>query len=309
MDFTLHQLRIFLKVVEKRSISRAADELHLTQPAVSIQIKNLQKQLDLQLVEVIGRQLYVTEFGKEIATTSRQILSLVEDISNKTLSYKGLLVGQLKIAVVSTGKYVMPYFLKDFSALHPGVELKMDVTNRSLVVANLEKNEVDFALVSVLPEHLNTDQIELVQNKLYMVRKSKTEEASNIEAEPLEDIQLIYREKGSATRQAMERFISGHDISPRRSIELTSNEAVKQAVLAGLGYSVMPLIGIKNELLNNELEIIPIKGLPITTHWNLVWLNEKKLSPVAMAYLAFLQASKDDVIKENFSWYEKYSSF
>ncbi len=307
MDFTLHQLRVFLKVVEKQSISRAADELHLTQPAVSIQLKNLQQQFDLPLVEVIGRQLYVTDFGQEIAEASRSIVDQVHEITNKTMAYKGLMVGQLNIAVVSTGKYVMPYFLTDFTKRYPGVELVMDVTNRSIVLQHLERNEVDFALVSVMPDHLNVDRVELLENRLYLTRKYRSEDPSTLmQAEPLESIQLIYREKGSATRQAMEKFIASHTATPKKSIELTSNEAVKQAVLAGLGYSVMPLIGIRNELQNNELEIIPITGLPLVTHWNLIWLREKKLSPVAKAYLEFLGEHKDDMIKTHFEWYEQY---
>lgn len=307
MNYTLHQLKVFLKVSEKQSITKAAYELHLTQPAVSIQLKKLQEQFDIPLIEVIGRQLYVTDFGQEIALASQRILDEVQEIKNKTLAYKGLLVGQLKISIVSTGKYVMPYFLSDFLQENPGVELTMDVSNRTKVLENIEKNEVDFALVSLLPEYIQINNVPLMQNKLYLTRKyNKKVQGKSKYTKSLEKIPLIYRENGSATRQAMESFIASHKISLNKSIELTSNEAVKQAVIAGLGYSVMPLIGIKNELLNQDLEIVSIKGLPITTHWNLIWLKDKNLSPIASAYLAFIEQNKASVIEEHFKWYDEW---
>ena len=139
MNYTLHQLKVFLKVSKTCSITKAAEELHLTQPAVSIQLKNFQ--------EVIGRQLYVTDFGKEIAFAAEEILNEVDKINLKTQAYKGILSGALKLSVVSTGKYVMPYFLSDFLNLNSGIELEMDVTNISKVVKSLVNNQIDFALV------------------------------------------------------------------------------------------------------------------------------------------------------------------
>jgi len=307
MQYTLHQLKVFLKVVEKLSVTKAAEELHLTQPAVSIQLKNLQNQFEIPLMEVIGRQVHITDFGLDVAESSKRILGEVQQIKSKTLAYKGLLVGQLKLSIVSTGKYVMPYFLSSFIKAHPGIDLKMDVTNKSKVLESLSKNEVDFALVSVLPETLPFKRVELMQNKLFLVRKSEDEKSkSSFDGKSLERIPLIYREKGSATRQAMEQYISKLNVVQNKSLELTSNEAVKQAVLAGLGYSIMPLIGIKNELDNKELQIVPMKGLPIQTTWNLIWPEGKKLSPVAQAYLKYLEAEKEVIIQDSFGWYEKY---
>ncbi len=309
MDYTLHQLRIFLKISKTLSITKAAEALHLTQPAVSIQLKKLQEQFDIPLIEVIGRQVYLTDFGKEIAIASEKILQEVHEIKNRTLAYKGFLVGQLNISIVSTAKYVMPYFLADFLELHSGVELKMDVTNKSKVLHSLENNEVDFALVSVLPEHLQIQRVELMKNKLYLIgarQENKNPKAKNISRETFERTPLIYREQGSATRQAMERYISGHRIPLKKTMELTSNEAVKQAVLAGLGCSIMPLIGLKNSLLNGDLQIIPAEGLPIITHWNLIWLKGKRFNPITEAYLEFVQAKKEAIIHKHFQWYEKY---
>ena len=168
-------------------------------------------------------------------------------------------------------------------------------------------NEVDFALVSVLPSQLRVERVELMQNKLFLVGKTgKMKDKENFGPDSLAKLPLIYREQGSATRQAMERYIRSHGITLQRSMELMSNEAVEQAVIAGLGYSIMPLIGLKNELLNKELEILPLEGLPITTHWNLIWLKGKSQRPIAAAYLEYLNAHKEEVIKENFGWYEQY---
>ena len=307
MNYTLHQLKVFLKVAEHQSITRASEDLFLTQPAVSIQLKKLQEQFTIPLTEVVGRQLYVTDFGKEIAIAAERILNEVDAINYKTIQYKNQLGGRLKISVASTGKYVMPYFLSDFMHLHPGVDLMMDVTNKTSVVKSLEQNEVDFALVSVIPNQLKTDSLDLLQNKLYLVRSPKLKDQRKvINRKIFEDFPLIFREPGSATRNAMEEFIRNNDLPIVKKVELTSNEAVKQAVVAGLGYTIMPLIGIKNELKNGDLEIVPYKGLPIITQWNLIWLKAKKLSPVAAAFLKYLEEEKARIVHTTFSWYEAY---
>ncbi|MGB5170161.1 MAG: LysR family transcriptional regulator [Eudoraea sp.] len=307
MHYTLHQLQIFLKIAQYQSITKASQELHLTQPAVSIQLKNLQDQFSIPLTEVVGRKLYITDFGKEIAEAAENILNEVHAINYKTLSYKGQLVGRLKIAVVSTGKYVMPYFLSNFMKLHNGINLTMDVTNKASVIESLEKNEVDFALVSVLPKKLKIETVQLMENRLFLVGKKKAvKKVFKSKKQFFEEIPLIYREVGSATRNAMEAFINKNKIPIYKKIELKSNEAVKQAVLAGLGYSILPLIGIKNELKNGDLEIIMVKGLPLKTFWNLIWLKSKNLSPAASSYLQFLKEEKELIISENFEWINTY---
>ena len=303
MNYTLHQLHVFLKITQHKSITKAAMELHLTQPAVSIQLKNFQDQFDVPLTEVIGRKLYVTDFGKEIALAAEKILNEVHAINYKTMAFKGQLTGRLKISVVSTGKYVIPYFLSDFLKQNQGVELILDVTNKSKVLKNLEKNEVDFSLVSVLPESLQFENVELMPNSLFLISNSKQQFEKRIhDKNILETIPIIYREEGSGTRYVMEKFIENNKLKVIKKLELTSNEAVKQAVLAGLGCSIMPLIGIKNELKNGDLQIVPVKGLPIQSNWNLIWLKEKKFSPVSSAYLKFIKEEKERIIQESFSW-------
>ena len=307
MNYTLNQLRIYLTVVNTLSITKAAEVLHLTQPAVSIQLKNFQDQFEIPLTEVIGRRLYVTDFGKEIATAAEKILDEVNSISYKTQAYKGQLTGKLKISVVSTGKYVIPYFLTDFLKQHSGVELLLDVTNKAKVIESLEKNEVDFSLVSVLPSNMKLDKVELMQNKLFVVANQDTKfSRKEYDKKIFETIPLIYREKGSGTRFVMERFIERNRLPVHKKMELTSNEAVKQAVIAGLGYSIMPLIGIKNELNNGSLQIIPVKGFPIKSVWNLIWLKEKNLSSVASAFLQYVRKEKNNIIKQKFDWFEQY---
>jgi len=301
MNYTLNQLQIFLKVAETQSVTKAAEELYLTQPAVSIQLKNFQDQFDIALTEVVGRKLYITDFGKEIAEAAEAILNQVNNINYKTQAYKGQLSGRLKISVVSTGKYVMPYFLAGFMKQHPGVDLLMDVTNKAKVIESLDRNEVDFSLVSIIPDTMLVNRIELLPNKLYLVGARDSNIPAQVSTKKLfEELPLIFRENGSGTRQTMEKFIEKYHLIFRKKMELTSNEAVKQAVLAGLGYSIMPLIGIKNELKSGDMKIIPVKGLPIKTAWQLIWLNGKKLSPVATAFLAYVNKEKISVTKQFF---------
>lgn len=307
MNYTLHQLQVFLKVVKTQSVTRAAEELNLTQPAVSIQLKNLQDQFDVALTEVIGRRIFITDFGREIALSAEGILEQVAAIDYRTQAYKGQISGRLKLSIVSTGKYVMPYFISDFLAQHSGVELTMDVTNKNRVIESLEKNEVDFALVSILPEKLNVEKLDLLQNKLFLVGSARAKFPKKMNTKDLfQSLPLILRENGSGTRYTMEKYLDRNSIAPLRKIELTSNEAVKQAVIAGLGFSIMPLIGIKNELQNKQLQIIPMKGLPIKTTWSLIWLKGKKLSPVSLAMLDAIKKERAQIVRTVFSWSELY---
>lgn len=328
MNFTLNQLNIFCKVVETKSITKAADELHLTQPAVSIQLKNFQEQFDIPLIEVLNKKLYVTDFGHEISIAAQKILEEVHAINFKMHAHAGQITGKLKISSVSTGKYIAPYILSDFINTHLGVELLLDVTNKNQVIQSLEHNEIDFALVSVMPENPVVEGIELMENKLYLVGKQKldAQHYGNLGTESpspenqksqktqngvmnksiFEHIPLIYRENGSGTRHVMEKFLLTHGITTTKKMELTSNEAVKQALMAGIGYSVMPIIGIRNELENKQLQIIPTEGFPISSRWTLIWLKNKRLSPVSQAFLDYLIQNKESIIQSNFGWINDY---
>ena len=306
MNYTLNQLKIFVKVAELQSVTKASEALYLSQPAVSIQLKNFQDQFEYPLIEMVGKKLFVTEFGKDIVAAAKTILDQVDSINYRAQALKAELSGKLKVAVVSTGKYIMPYFLSPFLREHQKVELAMDVTNKSKVLQSMLSNEVDFALVSIIPSSIAVEGISLLQNKLYLVGNKTAIKNNNTAEEFLENSTIIFREEGSGTRQTMEAFLNKNSLSVLKKIELTSNEAVKQAILSDLGYSIMPLIGIKNELQNQQLEIIPQEDLPIITHWQLIWLKDKKHSPVAQRFLEFIEKEKEAIIANQFDWYEKY---
>lgn len=307
MNYTLHQLKVFLKVSKTRSITKAAEELNLSQPAVSIQLKNLQDQFEIPLTEVIGRQLYITDFGKEIAIAVEQIVNEVNKINFKSLAYKGIMSGVLKISVVSTGKYVMPFYLSDFMNANKGIELEMDVTNKTKVITALKNNEIDFALVSSIPDDINLEFESLMENKLFLVGGKQIRYSDEFKMKTLlQDIPLIFREEGSATRLYMEEYIKNKGLVVKSKLQLTSNEAVKQAVISGLGVSIMPLIGLKNELERGDIKIIQFEDLPMISNWKLIWLKDKKMSPVAQAYLTYLQAEKLRINESVFSWINNY---
>lgn len=302
MNYTLSQLLIFKKVVETKSITKAAEELHLTQPAVSIQIKNFQNQFELPLIEIIGKKLFVTEFGYKILHAAEKIQAQLEQINFESKSFKGLLTGTLKISVVSTGKYVLPYFLTDFVKLHPEIELKIQVSNREQVQKSQLDNEVDLSLVSLPFDTFEHESVPLFTNELYLIGNPETAKKfpKLFTNYTLEDLPLIFREEGSGTRKVMEKYLVLNQIKVKKKLELMSNEAVKQAVIAGLGYSIMPIIGIKNEIEFGKLCVIPQKGLPITTEWMFIYHKEKNHSPVASAFLNYIFANKSSIIETHF---------
>lgn len=301
MNYTLHQLKIFLKVAELQSVTKAAEELYLTQPAISIQLKKLQEQFDLPLTEVVGRQLFVTDFGKEIMIRSKRILEESEAIKYTIDQYKGFLTGKIKISVVSTGKYVIPYFLKSFMDQYPGIEISIDVSNKNKVVEGLVKNKSDFSLVSIVPEDLKVNRVELMENRLYLIGNADHAGQVN-KAKDLEKVTLLLREEGSATRNAMLDFLEKRNISIKKSMQLVSNEAIKQAINAGLGFSIVPLIGLRTALKNENMKVFPLKGLPIITQWNLIYAQGKNLTPAQGALIDFIEENKSHLVEDHFNW-------
>jgi len=303
MNYTLHQLQVFLKVAELGSVSKAAESMHLSQPAISMQLRKLQDQFALPLTEIVGRQLYLTEFGQEIAAAARPILEQVHAINYKTLAYQGQLTGQLRIMSVSTGKYIIPYLLSDFLYRNPGIELQYQVTNKQQVIAALEQNSIDLALVSLLPTHLSLDKMELLPNELRLVASPLLLERAETQhwQALLQRQPLLFRESGSRTRQLMEAWLAAQGWSQPHRFELGSNEAVKQAVLAGLGCSVMPVLGIKGELERGEMVVIEAPGLPLFGEWSLVHAKGKRLLPAAQAFLDFMKRERDSIHKRWFS--------
>jgi DNA-binding transcriptional LysR family regulator len=301
MNYTLHQLEIFKKIVEVKSVTKASEQLFLTQPAVSIQLKNFQDQFKLPLFEVVGRKLYITEFGEEIGKAAEKILDEVDAINYKSSLFEGKLAGKLKLSVVSTAKYAMPFFLTNFIKENDKVDITIDVTNKMSVIRALENNDCDFAMVSTIPKKLKIDSIELMKNQMFFVAGKDYEIIENtIALNDLNKSLFLFRENGSATRLAMERYLIKHKIEIHKKMELTSNEAIKQAVIAGLGISIMPLIGIQDALRNGDLKILNIEDLPLETNWNLIWLKTKNLSNVAKAFRNYILENKDEIISNNF---------
>ncbi|KXX71257.1 LysR substrate-binding domain-containing protein [Flammeovirga sp. SJP92] len=301
MNFTLHQLKVLLKIAEHQSITKASEELYLTQPAVSLQLKKLQDQFELPLTEVIGRQLYITNFGKEIVERSKKILEEAEGIKYTVDQYKGLVSGSIKISVVSTGKYVIPYYLKDFMDKYPSVEIKIDVSNKVKVIEGLANNESDFSLVSVLPPDLKVNTVELIENRLFLIGSS----FSNVKIrrpKDLEKVTLLFREEGSATRNAMQDYLKENNVNVKKSMELVSNEAVKQAINAGIGFSIVPLIGSKLFLESESVKFYHLKGLPIESKWHIIYNRGKKLTPAHQALLDYIEEHKEEIGQKYFSW-------
>ncbi|MFM8241363.1 MAG: LysR family transcriptional regulator [Crocinitomicaceae bacterium] len=307
MNFTLNQLKIFVKVVEHQSITRAADQLYLTQPAVSIQLKNFQDLFDIPLTEVINKRLYITDFGHETAKAAKSILEEANSITYKRAAFQGKLSGKIKLSVVSTGKYVIPFLLSDFLKENPEIDLELDVSNSDNVIRHLENNEVDYALMTRLPEAMSLSSVELMENNLVLVGgKGSREDFSRNKNAYFKRFPFIFREKGSATRKAMKDYLQLNGYHSEKNITLTSNEAVKQAVISGMGCSIVPLIGIKNELHLGQLEVLSAPGLPIKSSWYMVHLKEKKHSPTAKEFLKHLIDKRDSILFKHFDWVKDF---
>lgn len=308
MNYSLHQLHVFQKVVDNKSITRASEQLNMTQPAVSIQLKNLQQQFEIPLTEVIGRQLYITDFGMKIYEIAGRILEDVERIDAQRRAFKGLLQGRLRVASVSTGKYVFPYYLTDFLKTYPDVVLELDVTNKQEVVEALDNNQVDFAFLTMPPEQIQLEKKVLMANYLFLIGASDHAFAQQkrLSQRWWNDLPLIYREKGSGTRHQMENYFNEKQLHPSIRSQLKSNEAVKQALMAGLGFSIISLVSLKNELALDQLKIIKVNDLPLESDWQLVWRKQKMLTPVAAAFLEYVEKENERIYKEHFAWQEAY---
>ncbi|MEM6772556.1 MAG: LysR substrate-binding domain-containing protein, partial [Bacteroidota bacterium] len=249
------------------------------------------------------------EFGRRIEQLALELLSQAERIEAAANKHRGILTGNIRIATVSTGKYVLPYFLEGFMRKNPGVNISVDVTNKALVVESLKENRIDFGLVSVFPEKLAVVGIPLLPNELYLTASTGfVDLPKRMTKKRLGTLPLIFREEGSATRSAMSTFLTRQQIPTKRAMVLVSTEAVKQAVKAGLGLSVLPRIGIRSELQLGNLQIIPMKGLPIVTEWNLTYLKGKMHNPASQALMEYISHNREQIVQRHFSIEEQGKS-
>ncbi len=298
--FTFRQLSVFEAVARLLSYSRAAQEMHLTQPAVSMQIKQLEENVGLPLFEQLGKKIYLTEAGHELYHYSRTIAQQVAEADSVLSDLKGLQRGRLKISVASTANYFAPQLLANFSQRFPTVTVSLDVTNRQALLAQLAHNEMDMAVMGQPPEGLDLVAESFMENPLVVI--APVSHALAIEQEiPLERLRsetFLVREEGSGTRIAMERFFDQHGIQFRTGMEMSSNEAIKQAVQAGLGLGILSLHTIELELETKRLKVLEVEGFPIMRHWYVVHRKDKRLSTVALAFKAFLLTEAKQILAQ-----------
>lgn len=302
MNISLQQLRGLQLIASHNSITKAAKSMGMTQPAVSSQLKNLQEQFEVPLTEVIGKKIYITEFGQELVQTADRIFAEVDQIEQKMLEIKGLLAGKIKISAVSTGKYIMPYLMADFMKIHPHVDISLEVSNRHTVLDHLKENETDLALISVLPDEFDLEKVKLSEHKWQLACSPENADhyRKEIEAGRWENIPFVLREKGSGTRVMMEKFFQDRNINIKSRLDLATNEAVKQAVMAGLGASILSNFSMYQEIIDERICIIDFEGLPIKGDWNLIWLKQKNHSPAALAFIRWISNNKEKIFRDHF---------
>jgi DNA-binding transcriptional LysR family regulator len=307
MNISLTQLRALKAIALQESITGAARSLNMTQPAVSIQLKNLQEQFEVPLTEIIGKRIHITEFGQELVEMADRIFDEVAQIEQKMLGLKGLLGGKIRISAVSTGKYIIPYLMADFMKIHPHVEISLEVSNRYSVLAHLQENTTDLALISVSPpSDLLFDSITLEENKWYLACAPDLAEKfqAQIDANNWSKVPFILREKGSGTRLKMEEFFNSRNIKVDSKMELATNEAVKQAVMAGLGASVLSNFSMSQEIEDHRITLLKYPDLPIKSMWKLIWLKQKKHSPAVLAFIRWISENKKSIFKSHFNTFD-----
>lgn len=300
MSLTFQQLRAFHAIAKHESITKGAKSLQMTQPAASMQLKNLQDQFDVPLTEVIGKQIHITEFGEEIVKMAERIFDEINMIDQRMLELKGLLAGKIRISSVSTGKYIIPYFMSEFMKIHPHVEISLEVSNRFQVLADLEKNSTDVALLSIAPEDPNLKSLLLSENEWYMVSNPENQSLYQelIDRNEWTKIPYILREKGSGTRVMMEKFLESKKTVPHKNLEFATNEAVKQAVLAGLGATLLSKFSVQNELSEGKIVILKANGMELKEKWKLMWLKQKKHSPAVLAFIRWMATHSEQIFEQ-----------
>lgn len=289
---TLHQFKVFEATARHGSFTRAAEELYLTQPTVSMQVKQLTKALGLPLFEQVGKRLYLTDAGKELYATCQDIFEKLEQLEMRVADLKGMKQGHLKLTVITTAKYFVPRLLGPFCQQYPGVDVSLIVTNHQRAIDRLADNQDDLYVMSQLPEHIDVKAHPFLDNPLVVMAPKNHPLAGekNIPIERLTGESFIMREPGSGTRKAVQALLDKHGVEVRVRLELGSNEAIKQAIAGGLGLSVLSCHTLTPEGDTGELTILDVAGFPIERQWYVVHLGSKQLSIVASTFLDYLKS-------------------
>lgn len=289
---TLRQFRVFEAVARNLSFSRAAEELHLSQPAVSMQVRGIETILGLPLTEQIGRKIYLTDAGREVLHASQAITARLDDLQHNLAQLRSVDSGSLKLAVTATVNAVATGILVRFRGRYPGVAVHLDVSNRAEVLDLLANNRIDLAIMGQVPEGQDLAATRFMDNPLVVIAppghplaRKRRVTLEQVAAEP-----FLVRERGSGTRGAMERFFAERGLEIQSSMEMSSNEAIRQAVQAGLGLGVLSLQTLELELTLQRLAVLNVEGFPIMRHWYVVHRADKRLSPVAQAFKQFVLA-------------------
>ena len=296
---TLRQMQIFETVVRLGSYTRAAEELHLTQPTVSMQIKKLSETMGHTLLEQLGRHIQPTLAGQEVYKAARDILERMLLLGEATVELDNVVRGPLRIAVITTAKYFMPHLLGEFIARYPLVEPRLTVTNRSKVIERLKSNEDDLLIMGQVPENLDVEAHPFIDNKLVVVANTSHPlcRKKNISLKELSEQRFVVREAGSGTRMAVDRLLEEQSLKINPFMELGSSEAIKQAVMAGLGLSVLSRHNLRLELEAKQIAVLDVEGFPLVRSWYAVHFKNKQLSLVPKTFLNFLLNEGRDMLR------------
>jgi DNA-binding transcriptional LysR family regulator len=289
--FTWNQLRIFDAVARLSSHTRAAAELHVVQPTISAQIKQLSSAVGMPLFEQIGKKIFLTPAGRELHATCGELFDCWSRFEMKVADIKGVKTGTLRVAIVTTAKYFIPRLLGPFCRLYPGIDVELEVVNRDQVIERLAANRDDLYIMGVPPEHLPTERHPFLENPLVVIapRDHPLAGQRHVELGRLAREPFIAREPGSGTRIAAEKFFASHRIKLRNRMQLGNNEAVKWTVAAGLGVAVISRHALMLEPMPGQLAVLDVQGFPIRRSWYMVYPAGKRLSVVAQTFFEYLK--------------------
>jgi DNA-binding transcriptional LysR family regulator len=289
-NVTLRQLRAFTEVARRLSFTAAAKALHLTQPAVSMQVRQLEAAAGLPLLEQLGRRVHLTEAGRELLRYAAGVSDLLREAEDAMKALQGIGGGELSIAVTSTAKYFAPQLLAEFRRAHPEARLRLAVSNREAVVSALTDNTVDLAVMGRPPRGLDTEAVAFARHPIGIIA-SPGHPLAGRKRLPLERLAgetFIIRERGSGTRAAMEHVFAERGFRARETLEMSSNETIKQAVMAGMGIAFLSTHTIGLELRARRLVLLAVNGLPVMREWYVIHRRGKRLGPAAQAFKSFL---------------------